>query len=244
MAENMTKDLAAGIALYRSRKYADALDLFLALSPDAAAAAGTELLYYIGLSFARLKKYEDSLMYLEQVVSAGEGLDRVRQCRLILAVVYTVTGRCNLAEYELKTLLESGWQTASVYAAMAYGAWEQQQTDTCIDLYEQALLIDSENPTALNGLGYVLACCGKDLTRALGLCKKAIDITPDSPACLDSLGWVYHKLGIAREAENYIRRARTYDPENTEIEEHFRVITAQSSLNRGNDRISLRGGRS
>ena len=70
--------------------------------------------------------------------------------------------------------------------------------------YEKSLKRDPDNVTSLNGLGYVLACQDKDLTKALSLCKKAVDSSPNSAACLDSLGWVYYKLGMIEDAKKLL----------------------------------------
>ena len=90
--------------------------------------------------------------------------------------------------------------------------------------YEKALEDDSENPTALNGLGYVLACEGEDLTKALSCCKKALDILPESAACLDSLGWVYYKMGLYSESKKFLNRAMKADSSNPIIVEHLQEV--------------------
>ena len=69
-------------------------------------------------------------------------------------------------------------------------------------------------------MGYVLACENKDLTKALSYCKKAHDAEPNSAACLDSLAWVYFKLGLIKEAEKYINEAEKLDKSNSIIKEH------------------------
>ena len=104
---------------------------------------------------------------------------------------------------ELNKLLETGYMTASVYAAIAFVAWEQNDTEKCLEYYEKSLKQDADNITSLNGLGYVLACEEKDLTKALSLCKKVVKSAPKSAACLDSLGWVYYKMGLYDDAIHY-----------------------------------------
>ena len=71
-------------------------------------------------------------------------------------------------------------------------------------------------------MGYCLACEDKDLTKALSMCKKAVDIAPDSAACLDSLGFVYYKLGLMNDARKYLEKAEQIDNENEEIAAHIR----------------------
>ena len=219
----MDKVLSEGISLYRRGLYSDALAFFLAL-PDDAGRDNIELAYFIGLCYAKLSRYDDALVYLEQVVTAGKNIDRVLQCRFLLAVIYAMSGRKKLADFELNKLLETGYSPASVYAALAYIAWQQEDVDRCLSLYKKALDIDPTNPTALNGMGYVLACGNRDLTQALSYCKRALDKAPASAACLDSIGWVYFKLGLKKDAERYLSQAQALLPDNPDIAEHIRLL--------------------
>jgi len=221
--------LSEGITLYRRRSYKEALAFFLSL-PDTVTADSLDLAYYIGLCYMKLQRYDDALLYLEQVVTAGKNINRILQCRYLLAVIYAMTGRKRLAQFELNKLLETGYRTASVYASLAYISWEQDDTDECIEYYKRSLAADPDNLTSLNGLGYVLACENKDLTAALAYCKKALDGASDSAACLDSLGWVYFKLGLMKEAEKYVKLAAGKDKENKEIAEHLRLITESRNI--------------
>ncbi|MCI5645476.1 MAG: tetratricopeptide repeat protein [Treponema porcinum] len=215
--------LSQGIEFYNQKKYSDALTFFLTLSSETGADS-LDVAYYLGLCYAKLSRYEDSLLYLEQVVTAGKDEDRVLQCRLILAVIYSLSGRKRLAAFELNKLLEAEYKPASVYAALAFVAWEQSDTEKCLDYYEKSLDADPENVTALNGMGYVLACEDKDLTKALSFCKKAVKASPNSAACLDSLGWVYYKLGLYDDAKKYLEMAEAIDGNNEEIANHIKSV--------------------
>ncbi|HPO03588.1 MAG TPA: tetratricopeptide repeat protein, partial [Treponemataceae bacterium] len=205
MADTMKK----GIQLYKERKFTDALAAFLEV-PSGKPENNLELAYYIGLCYARLERHDDALVYLEQVVTADTDLARVYQCRMLLSVIYTLTGRTRLADFELRKLIDSGYESVQVFCSLGYIAWETGDVDSSIEWYEKALSLEPANATALNGLGYVLADTGRDLTRALSFCKKALDSSPDNPAYLDSLGWVYFKLGLSPEAKNHTRRAREF----------------------------------
>ncbi len=240
----MAETMQDGIKLYKKGSVTDALAVFLSLpAPNITSSddSGFELAYYIGLSYARLQRYDEAMLYLEQVVTSDSSIGRANQCRLALAVIYSLTGRTSFADFELKKLLEIGYETAEVYSALAYIEWEQENTTGSIENYEKALKLNPNCPTALNGLGYVLACSGKDLTRALSLCKKAIEFKPDSPAFLDSLSWVYYKLGLLSEALTFIKRAYDRKGSKAEIEEHYKIITEDYAMNREQGRLAARG---
>lgn len=221
MAENNI--LNDGILMYKKGDYSGALAFFLSL-PDAEEADASELSYFIGLCYAKLGRYDDALTYLEQVVTTGEKLDRIMQCRYILAVIYAESGRKKLAEFELNKLLESGYKPQMVYSSLAYIYWEQNEVEKSLEFYKKALEIDSEYPTALNGMGYVLACENRDLTVALSYCKKALEHSPNSAACMDSVGWVYLKLGLDADALKYLSEAQKLLPGNAEVAEHLKIL--------------------
>ena len=114
-----------GIDLYRSGNYTDALTLFLSLpAPDAQSfdegSGGFDLAYYIGLCYARFERYDEVVLYLEQVVTGSTVPQRVNQCRFALAVIYSLTGRSRLADFELQQLITGGYKSAQVYAALTY----------------------------------------------------------------------------------------------------------------------------
>lgn len=221
--------LAEGKSLYRQKEYSQALAFFLAL-PSETTADKIEIAYYLGLCYAKLEKYDDALLFLEQVVTSGTDIQKVLQCRFLLAVIYVISGRKRLADFELNKLLETGYMTASVYAAIAFVAWQQQDVNKCVEFYEKSLDTDEDNISSLNGLGYVLACQEKDLTRALSLCKQAVKMAPKSAACLDSLGWVYYKMGLYKDALQYLSNAEQIAPDNVDIANHIKSVKLKAGI--------------
>jgi Tfp pilus assembly protein PilF len=60
---------------------------------------------------------------------------------------------------------------------------------------------------ALNGLGYFLTERNEKLEEALEMTQRAVNAEPNNSSYLDSLGWVYFKMGKLEEAERYLKRA-------------------------------------
>ena len=60
---------------------------------------------------------------------------------------------------------------------------------------------------ALNALGYTLADRNERLDEAFALVSRALKLRPDSPAVLDSMGWVLYRQGDLEQAAVYLRRA-------------------------------------
>lgn len=72
---------------------------------------------------------------------------------------------------------------------------------------------EPDNATALNALGYTLTDRTDRHQEAFELIQRALELQPDEPAILDSMGWVLHHLGRQEEAEDYLRRAYTAMPD-------------------------------
>ena len=69
---NMAGTLQEGIRLYRLKRWEQALKELLSVPADKLSQGdSTELAYYLGLCYTKLNKYDDALLYLEQVVTSA-----------------------------------------------------------------------------------------------------------------------------------------------------------------------------
>jgi len=66
---------------------------------------------------------------------------------------------------------------------------------------------DPDHADALNALGYTLADRNERLDEAFAYVARALKLRPDSPAILDSMGWVLYRQGDLAQAAGYLRRA-------------------------------------
>lgn len=83
----------------------------------------------------------------------------------------------------------------------------------------QIILMKPDDARSLNHLGYMLANQTDRYEEALQLLERAIEISPDDPAIIDSLGWAQYKLGRYDEALANLRRAYAAFPDH-EVASH------------------------
>jgi tetratricopeptide (TPR) repeat protein len=72
---------------------------------------------------------------------------------------------------------------------------------------------DPDHAATLNALGYTLTNHTQRFEEAAELIERALMISPGDPAILDSLGWVYYKLGHFEQSEALLRRAHLAFPD-------------------------------
>jgi tetratricopeptide (TPR) repeat protein len=81
------------------------------------------------------------------------------------------------------------------------------QVHESVTALEHLLAERPDDPTLLNALGYTLADHSLELPHAEGLIRQALGVMPDSPAALDSLGWVRFRQGDAGGAARTLAHA-------------------------------------
>jgi tetratricopeptide (TPR) repeat protein len=86
-----------------------------------------------------------------------------------------------------------------------------------IDLLEthlrRLIALKPDDPHAYNALGYTLADRNQRLPEARALIEKALALAPNDAYILDSMGWVYFRLGDLARAREYLERAFALKPE-------------------------------
>jgi tetratricopeptide (TPR) repeat protein len=91
----------------------------------------------------------------------------------------------------------------------------------CDSIYEHALSIDSLNALVNNNYAYSLSERGLQLERALNMVKISIKADPKNSSYLDTIGWIYFKLGSYKEARENIENAIKIDGETAVTLEHL-----------------------
>jgi tetratricopeptide (TPR) repeat protein len=89
-----------------------------------------------------------------------------------------------------------------------------------VEALEHLLEKRPDDPTLLNALGYTLADHSLELPHAEVLIRRALTVMPDSPAALDSLGWVRFRTGDVRGASSTLERAYSLSHD-AEIASHW-----------------------
>ncbi|MGH8428074.1 MAG: tetratricopeptide repeat protein [Gammaproteobacteria bacterium] len=164
-----------------------------------------------------------ALAQWQGLAPAMDYLDRLRQALPALAPTWIAVEA---------TLLAQAGKTDQAYALLVAETAHYPMVQPL--RYQQALLADQigksetalrllhglvteapDNPDYLNAYGYTLTEHTTRYREAYGYIVKALTMSPDNGAILDSMGWVLYRLGENTKAVPYLRRAweLTGDPD-------------------------------
>lgn len=87
--------------------------------------------------------------------------------------------------------------------------------------FRSALAIRPDQPQVLNYLGYSLVEEQRKLDEALDMIERAVAASPDSGYIVDSLGWVYYRLGRYDEAVEQMERAVELEAVDPVVNDHL-----------------------
>ncbi|UYO74982.1 tetratricopeptide repeat protein [Halomonas qinghailakensis] len=107
----------------------------------------------------------------------------------------------------------------------AMHAWERGDVQAMENDLRQILRTEPDNAEALNALGYTLADLNLQgrLEEARELIERAYEADPNNPAVLDSMGWVYFRLGKPNDALAWLESAYAQMPDQ-EIAAHLAEV--------------------
>src|SRR5581483_1453632 len=107
----------------------------------------------------------------------------------------------------------------------SYGAAAEQAglIDKAVALLKKSIELDPGSAAqAYNYLGYMWVDKNQNLDEAGDLIKRAVEMEPQNPAYIDSLGWWYFKKGEPQKAlEQLQKAAATIQPEDPVVYEHL-----------------------
>lgn len=102
--------------------------------------------------------------------------------------------------------------------------------EDAIEQYEEVLKRDPNNPVALNNLAWVYHEMGD--SRDLEMAERAHKAAPDSPAIMDTYGWLLVQAGKVERGLRLLRKAAEGLKGNPEVQYHLGAASARGGDNR------------
>lgn len=179
--------------------------------------------YYASLFLDRAD-YQRAVDILQQALVHVPDEARIH---FLLGISYHRLKRNEDAVRVLERAVELNPRDVNTLSALALVYDELKRYEDSDRIYEEALKIDSTNHLILNNYGYSLAERGVQLERALEMAKEAVRQQPENSSYLDTIGWVYFKLGNYEEAERFILKAIEHGESSPVVLEHMGDVYAK-----------------
>ena len=176
----------------------------------------------LGLSLAQSNKSAEAKPYLKKAVEINPS-----DINALSAYGYTLN-QLNENDEAVKYLtkaLKLSPNDVNLLGTLGLIYDGQQNWDACDSTYEKALSIDSTNALVNNNYAYSLSERGIELNKALKMAEIAIKGDSLNSSYLDTIGWVFFKLGKYQKAKEYIEKAIKVGGESSVMLEHLGDIT-------------------
>lgn len=212
--------IALGSVFERMEQPERAIEALMKVPDDSVLKREAEI--QVGLNYNTLEQLEDSRSHLEALIKqdpsdleAAIALGNILRSHEIYEdaeEIYT-KGLDSISELEREHWLLLYFRGIS---RERQGKWELAEED-----FRKALELNEDQPLVLNYLGYSLVDQGLKLDEALEMIKTAVELRPTDGYIVDSLGWVYYRLGRYEEAVKELERAIELRPADPVINDHL-----------------------
>ena len=205
-----------GGLLFDTKKYKDAIEYMSKASEKFPNDFAVNLIY--GLSLSTENEHEKAKEALEKAFKLNPD-----DVTVLSALGYTLNQLKNdkeaLVHLNKALIIEpDNIQVISVLAMIHESQKEYQISDS---LYTSALKIDSSNVLIMNNFAYSLAERGIRLQEALTMSKKSVEAEPKNSSYLDTIGWIYFRLGDYKKAKKNIEEAVKSENKNATLLDHL-----------------------
>ena len=172
----------------------------------------------LALSYSQAGNHQEALNSLQ------EALDLFPQDLDLLSFYGSTLNQLNRYQEAARILWKvnrKAPQDINTVVALGVALENLKQYNQLDSLYEAALQEHPEAAILLNNYSYSLAERGIRLEEALQMAQKAVSLEPNNGAYLDTIGWIYYKLGNLEQAASYLTRAVELRADSPVVIEHL-----------------------
>ena len=138
----------------------------------------------------------------EEVLTASAGAQMLREAKRPLEAIK----RLEAANERMPDTVEIKYELAMMYE-------RNERLNDTERLLREVIALDPGHAHSYNALGYSLADRNQRLPEALKLITRALEIAPNDPFIMDSMGWIKFRLGDYVTAVQFLEKAYRVRPE-------------------------------
>ena len=143
---------------------------------------------------------------------------------LSLARILNSENKINEAIHVYEELAVKRPDLPAPYSLLGSMYEKQGKYELAEELYKKALKVNKDFIPAMNNLAFLYAEQNKELNKALDLARDAKKRLMNSPAVIDTLGWVYFKKELYDSAKEEFEECIAYAPENPVYHYHLGLV--------------------
>jgi tetratricopeptide (TPR) repeat protein len=168
----------------------------------------------------------------DRAEQAVEVLEQLARSHGHMAVVHSTLGDVLRAQEDYTGAINAYDRALERASGTSRGRWvlnysrgiaheRNDDMDSAEADFRAALAINPEQPQVLNYLGYSLVEEQRNMDEALDMIERAVKASPDSGYIVDSLGWVYYRLGRYDDAVPEMEKAVELLPIDPVVNDHL-----------------------
>lgn len=181
--------------------------------------------FLLGISYMQSEQHESAVKYLGKAVTINSS-----DINALSAYGYSLSRvkENDKAIQFLTQALRIDPGNVNIMGTLGLIYDSQENWRMCDSIYSAALAVDPDNSIVNNNYAYSLSKRGTDLEKALRMAKKAIELEPYNSSFLDTIGWVYFKMGDYNQAREYIQKSLEVGGEKAVILDHLGDVEYRS----------------
>ena len=142
-----------------------------------------------------------------------------------MGVAYGTQGKLDEAVATFQSALAVNPHMFSIMHTLAIMSEDMADTARSDSLFKNLILHHNNNAVGFNDYAYIISernnTSLNELNYALELAERAIVMEPDNAAFLDTIGWIYYKMGTYGKAQEYLEKSLKINKDNPVILEHM-----------------------
>ncbi|NRB40150.1 MAG: tetratricopeptide repeat protein [Pseudomonadales bacterium] len=194
-----------------------ALTHFLAINDSPELARAKEQIASI---YLKQQHYDEARVIIEAELKQPKNALHLERLNILKAQLLQKQGLTDKAYAHLSLQLSTSPDSIDIrYSRAMLAELQNNLLQMEVDL-RHIIQLQPDSTLALNALGYTLANKTNRLDEAYRLIQQALELSPDDPAVLDSMGWVLYRMGQWQKSLEYLQQAMQQYPD-AEVAAHL-----------------------